>query len=95
VPVLALATPVIVVGAIAGGLFTGIAAGAFYADEYFFRGKGESYSTDFKEWLKDSEPTFKPVQPNPNVRVGMSSSLMSADVNRLYMKEKKVLPRMK
>ena len=76
-PVLALSTPVIVGGAIAGGLFTGIAAGAYYADEYFFRGKGESHSTDFKEWLKDTAPTFKPVQPNPHAKVGMSSALLS------------------
>jgi hypothetical protein len=60
-PIFALATPVIVVGAIAGGLFTGIAAGAYYADENFIHDKGESYSSRFKEWLKDSEPTFKPV----------------------------------
>jgi hypothetical protein len=77
IPALALATPVVVVGAIAGGLVAGVLAGAYYADENYIHDKGESYSSRFKEWFKDSEPTFKPVQPNPNVRVGMSSSLMS------------------
>ena len=77
IPALALTTPVIVGRAIVGGLVIGVSAGAYYADEYFFRGKGESYSTDFKEWLIGTAPTFKLVQPNPHARVCMSSALLS------------------